>query len=199
MRGPEALRFFFDYVDPASFVLQQRLKERGAWEDFVMVLEPFEIRPPPQTLLDPEDPEWRSHFEFMEAKVQERGHQLARPWLVPWTRKAHELAQHALEHGCFPEVHDALFQAYLFEGRDIGRVDVLVELAARVGMDPMEAKAVLDVDRYRETVERKREWGLALGVSRVPTLAFMGRTLRGLPDEEELGSFLTPSKAGSET
>jgi predicted DsbA family dithiol-disulfide isomerase len=197
MKTPELLHFFFDYVDPASFLLERRIR---AMEDsglFPLVMEPFELGPPPRELLDPLDGSWAAHWKTMDTAAEAMNLRLARPWIVPWTRKAHELALHAREEGRFREIHDAIYRAYLLEGQDIGRVDVLVNLAQGHGLDRNTVKPVLDVDLHTGAVVERRERGLALGVTRVPTLIWKGRTLEGYPDTEVLESFLT-FREGSE-
>jgi predicted DsbA family dithiol-disulfide isomerase len=98
----------------------------------------------------------------------------------------------AERNGCFREVLDALFRAYFSDGLDIGRVDVLVEIGRREGMDPTEAKAALDVDLHRETVLEKRREAERAGVTRSPALVWLGRVLEGYPDDEKLTNFLAP-------
>jgi predicted DsbA family dithiol-disulfide isomerase len=110
--------------------------------------------------------------------------------LVPWTRKAHELALHAREKQLFPEVHAALFRAYLHEGRDIGRVDVLVSLAAEVGLEREEARTVLGVDRHAATVDGLRGEAERLGVRGVPTLLVAGERIEGVLPPEALRALL---------
>ncbi len=192
MSRVETLHLFFDYVDPASFLLELRLRGLEETGTFSLLLEPFELRPPPAPLLNPEGPEWQARLHTVAPEAARAGVRFPPPRLIPWTRKAHELALHAGERGCFREVHDALFLACLLEGRDIGRVDVLVELAVGAGLERMETRAVLDVDRHRQEVENARERALGLGVSRVPTLHWRGRSLEGFPAEERLREFLAP-------
>ena len=190
MNGPADLRLFFDYVDPASFLLERRLRESVSSTAFVLVLEPFELSPPPTPLLDPEEGTWIRFWEAMEEEGKGLGVSLKRPWIVPWSRKAHELASVAEKEGCSLEIHDSLFRAYLSEGRDIGRVDVLVDLARKHGLDPMETKAALDVDAQRESVLEKRQRALDAGVTRPPTLVWQGRRMDGYPDDRTLREFL---------
>jgi predicted DsbA family dithiol-disulfide isomerase len=115
---------------------------------------------------------------------------LHRPGIVPWTRKAHELVAHASEAGSPAEIHESLFRNYLIDGRDIGRVDVLVQLAGEHGLDRVGSKAVLDVDRHTDAVEEFRRGGLRAGVTRVPTLRLGEKLLPGNPTPEALSAFL---------
>jgi predicted DsbA family dithiol-disulfide isomerase len=118
---------------------------------------------------------------------------MARPPITPWSRKAHELALHAREKGRFREVHRALFRAHAVQGRDIGRVDVLVEIAQAEGLEPREAKAVLDVDRFLDRVADLRKEAERLGVRGVPTIRAGERTLEGFHHEASVRNFLSGS------
>ena len=189
MAAPEPLRLYFDYVDPASFLLEQRIRALIHSSFFSLVLHPLELRPPPNPLLDPGE-ECAQRWAPLEEDAQELGIRLSPPLIVPWTRKAHELALHAGEHGCFEDIHDALFRAYLGGGQDIGRIDILVELAREQGLDPLEAKAVLDVDRFQDPLDTRRREGLERGVTRTPTLVRGGEALEGYPKADELENFL---------
>jgi predicted DsbA family dithiol-disulfide isomerase len=191
MNEPGILSLFYDYVDPASFVLENRLRKLESRGLFSLALEPFERSIPPAPLLDPEEAGMAGHWEAMIHDGGKLGLELARPWIVPWSRKAHELALQAKKEGCFQEIHEALFQAYLVEGLDIGRIDVLVDLGRRFGMDPTDTRAVLDVDLHTASVLEKRQRALRVGVAGPPTLRWQEESLVGYPDEKTLEEFLS--------
>jgi len=184
------VEFFYDYVDPASYLMDRTLAGLGDRFEAGLVPRPFEIRRPPASLIDPTSPEWRAYLEEMREAARDRGVTLEPPGRVPWSRKAHELALMGRERGVFPELHRSLFRAYFREGRDLGRVDVLVELGAASGLDRTEAKAVLDVDKHMETVEAERSRAERLGVQGVPTLLAGEDVLEGYHDEDEVLTFL---------
>ena len=70
--------------------------------------------------------------------------------------------QRALKH--------ALLQAYHGDGRNPGALDVLLELAAAVGLDTTEAAAVLAEGRYADEVrEAEQSWQQA-GIQSVPAI-----------------------------
>jgi len=191
MTGTGTLFFHYDYVDPLSYLLKRWLQEREETRGMVLQSLPFELNPPPNQLLDPCCEEIRTLWKDAFAHGEEVGIGLKPPWIVPWTRKAHELALFAREKNLFEEIHETLFRAYLIEGRDIGRVDVLVKIATERGLDPQETKAVLDVDRHREGVEDARAQGKSAGITAPPALVWNGRTLDGKPSPEALRSLLT--------
>lgn len=72
------------------------------------------------------------------------------------------------------KVLDALHRAYFEEGRDIGRRDSLVEIAAEAGLDAAEIGAALAGDAMRAEIEAAAAWARAQGVSGVPLFVFDG-------------------------
>lgn len=184
-------RFWFDYVDPVSFLVEIRLRRAETALGTRVERRGWEIVPPPAEPMDPGTPPWAGRWEEVARRGGEEGLHLVRPRMIPWTRKAHELALHAAgTHDAFAAVHDALFRAHHLEGRDIGRIDVLVEIAERIGLDPGEVRTVLGVDRHRQAVWEGREEAERAGVRGVPTLARGGRRLEGLAAEETITAFL---------
>jgi predicted DsbA family dithiol-disulfide isomerase len=190
MEHPLALRLYYDYADPSSYLMERRLRPMEGPTTFVLDLEPFEACPPPAPLRDPSDPVFVEGWRNISSTAEREGVRLREPRIVPWTRKAHELGFLAREAGCFREIHETLFRAYLLEGMDIGRVDVLVGLAGRHGLDSSRTKAALDVDLRLEAVLRSREMGLGEGVIRPPTISWLDRKAEGLLDHRSLAAFL---------
>lgn len=189
MPGPIP-RLHYDFVDPGSFLMQRRI--RALRPDCVLV--GFELRPPPEPLVDPTDPAWVSWWDAAEGGLGEAGLSPARPTLVPWSRKAHELMHHAADTGGdgarAERLRARIFRAWLEGGADIGRIDVLVPLAEAEGFDRTETRAVLDVDRWRDAVEEERRRAMEEGVRGVPTLLHGPRRLEGLHDLDTLRAFL---------
>ncbi|WP_213455755.1 DsbA family oxidoreductase [Rhizomonospora bruguierae] len=91
------------------------------------------------------------------------------------TFEAHRLSWFAAEHGRQPEVMEALHQAHFTDGRDIGARDVLVEVAAEAGLDPVEVREFLDSTNGTGEVEAELAEARRLGVTSVPTFVFAGR------------------------
>lgn len=186
-----APEFYYDYVDPASYLVDRILAGLGGETPLEVVPRPFELRRPPGEMVDPRSDDWKSYRDQMRREAGRIGVEMEPPDLVPWSRKAHELALHAREKGVFPEIHRALFRAYFQEGRDVGRVDVLVGIAVDRGLDRTEVKAILDVDKYLETVESERSRAERRGVRGVPTLLAGERKLEGFRPEDEIRTFLS--------
>ena len=181
--------FYYDFVDPLSRLMAGEfalLRNGGA--DMVEWM-PFELRPPPTPLTSQDDPELAARW-LRAGSEDDQERAFSPPPLVPWTRKAHELVLHAAESGRETPVRELIFEAYLFEVRDIGRVDVLVDLARVAGLDTSEAKAVLDVDRFEARVAELRMEASGVGITTTPTLRVGDRLLQGFHNASGIRTFL---------
>ncbi len=91
------------------------------------------------------------------------------------TVKAHELLHYAKEQGRQHEVAERLMSAYFTEGRHVGRVDDLVDLAAEVGLDRDDVRAALESGRYLDAVRADQAQAQAYGIQGVPFFVIDGR------------------------
>lgn len=183
---------YFDFVDPVSYLLDAEVTGAEAALDVRVARVGVEISPPPYPLGAPGDDVWGPRWSEAAQVAAGLGRSLSTPPLVPWSRKAHELVEHASEtaEDRVAELREAIFRAYFEEGRDIGRVDVLVGLAHAIGLDRTETKAVLDVDRFGDTVARRREEAVGAGLRVIPTLEAGDRRLEGFHNGASLRTFL---------
>lgn len=115
---------------------------------------------------------------------------LRNPPSHPRTIKAHEAALLARTLGAEPAMRAALYDAYWRDGLDIGRIDVLQQLAPTAGIDPFDLQVALDIDRFRDDVLRDQEVARRLGIRSGPVL-YLGtgpgaRILIGVQTRAEL-------------
>jgi predicted DsbA family dithiol-disulfide isomerase len=68
------------------------------------------------------------------------------------TIKAHQLLHYAKERGLQLEMKERLLSAYFVEGRHVGRVEDLADLAAEIGLDRSDVARSLEADEYLEAV-----------------------------------------------
>ena len=189
MTRPDAL-FFFDFIDPVSYLVARELEALEASDRSRVRWMACELRPPPTPLTSKDDPTLSFMWEGARDAAAGLGIDFNPPSLVPWTRKAHELFRHAEEKSSGGGMAMRIFEAYLLHGRDIGRVDVLVELAGAEGLDATEAKAVLDVDRFEADVATDRTHAEAFEVSVPPALIRGDDRREGFQDRHAIGTFL---------
>ena len=91
------------------------------------------------------------------------------------TVKAHELLHFAKEQGRQLELAERLMSAYFTEGRHLGVVDELVELAVDAGLDADAAREALQSGRYLPAVRADQAQAAAYGINGVPFFVFEGK------------------------
>lgn len=135
---------------------------------------PFELHPetPSQGrsldgLVSRRGPEYAEH---LKAYAEEAGITLKSNRWLSNSHRCLELAEFARDRGAFGPVHDALFAAYFEEGRDIGDVDVLCDIATAHGLDAAEFKVELMVGRYAALIDETTAIARKKGVQSTPTI-----------------------------
>ena len=186
--------FHYDFVDPGSYVASHMIDRAGAEGAFAW--RGIELRPPPLPMLDPHAAAWRARHAEAAPFAQSLGLQLPEPDFLPWTRKAHELCELARDRDRFHAVRRALFSAHFVDRLDLGRIDLLTEIAHAAGLDRTETRAALDVNRYQDAVVRTREAALERGVGIVPTVATAAGRLEDTGALREIQRLLKGGAAG---
>jgi len=94
---------------------------------------------------------------------------------TPSTRDGHRLLAFAHPFGLQQALIDRLYRAYFLEGADIGDRDVLLSLAAQVGLPPEPVRHLLETDEGAEAIMRSDRQARHLGVTGVPFFVVDGR------------------------
>jgi predicted DsbA family dithiol-disulfide isomerase len=91
------------------------------------------------------------------------------------TVKAHELLHFAKANGKQLELAERLFRAYFIEGRHVGRVEDLADLAAEVGLDRDAALQALESEQYLQDVRADQATAGEYGINGVPFFVIDGK------------------------
>jgi len=91
------------------------------------------------------------------------------------TVKAHELLHHAKQQGRQHDMEERLMSAYFTEGRHVGRVEDLADLAAEVGLDREAALEALRSERHLADVRADQAQAQAYGIQGVPFFVIDGQ------------------------
>ena len=161
VHGPSRLGFY-------PFQLNPDMPDAGeAFEDYLAQRfgSPAAIQP----VLD------RLQAEGREAGIDYRFDRLER---VPNTLPAHQVIELADSKGHDPmPLVEGFMSAYLTHGEDIGRRDVIVNVAREHGLDPDQVVAATEDDHLRASVIDKERRIRASGVSGVPGVLMNRRLL----------------------
>jgi predicted DsbA family dithiol-disulfide isomerase len=181
MAAAPSIAVFSDVICPWCFVGKRRL-ERALGElglEAAVAWLPFELNPDM-----PEEGMERAAYRArkfgaeragaLDAQMTELGRQegiafaFDRIARTPNTRRAHALIAHASRLGKADGVVEALFRAYFEDGRDIGREDVLADVAAAHGVERPQALEAIADPELRDAVVGREQEAAGLGVSGVP-------------------------------
>ena len=88
------------------------------------------------------------------------------------TMNAHRLLHWAKAAGLQNELKERIFKAYYTEGIDTADITELVRLAKETGLDPVQARKVLEENLYVKEVLQDQQEAAELGVQGVPFYVF---------------------------
>lgn len=94
---------------------------------------------------------------------------------TPNTVAAHRLINWATQQNNADPLVEALFRAYFFEGRDIGSIGALTEVAADSGLDGDAARDYLETDEGSGEVAAETRFAYENGITGVPCFIFNRR------------------------
>ena len=149
--------FITDYVCPYCLVekvaIEQALEELGMEAD--ITYQPMELTEEPKERVDTySDPKRREGYKVLYEPCKKLGLEDMKlpPKVVPrpYTRLAFEGWYYACEQGKGDAYADKMYRAYFMDEKDIGEMDVLVELAESIGLAGKEYRAALESGKYTE-------------------------------------------------
>ncbi|GAB2448094.1 putative DsbA family dithiol-disulfide isomerase [Conyzicola lurida] len=91
------------------------------------------------------------------------------------TIKAHELLHFAKTKGRQLDMKERLLKAYFVDGRHVGRIEDLADLAAEIGLDRDEVRAALEAGTYVADVKADVAQAEAYGIQGVPFFVIDGK------------------------
>ena len=115
------------------------------------------------------------------------------------SRLAQELGKWADTQPGGEAIHDKLYQAYFVEGRNIADIDLLVEIAASVGLPAEEARKVLEERRFSDAVDADWQKSHRYGVTGVPTFVVGRYGVVGAQPYEALAELVRKAAPEGET
>lgn len=174
--------FVTDFVCPYCLVakeaLGQALEETGIQAD--IRIQPMELTEEPQERVDTyHDEKRKAGYQVLVEPARQLGLDMKLPPAVsprPYTRLAFEGWHFAEEKGCGRAYSDRMYRAYFIEEKDIGDLEVLVQLAESVGLEKDSFRQALLAGIYSEKQREARTYSRkVLQVTGVPTIYVNGQ------------------------
>jgi predicted DsbA family dithiol-disulfide isomerase len=187
MNTPLKIDFVSDVSCPWCVIglraLEQALERIGDGATADIHLQPFELNPQMapegQDIVEHLAQKYRSTREQLTSNqdaIRARGEALGFTFdMTKRSRVYNTFDAHRLLHWAELEGHQlplkrALFAAYFTDGRDPSDRETLIDIATQVGLDPAQAREVLESGRYADDVrERERFYG-ERGIQAVPSV-----------------------------
>jgi predicted DsbA family dithiol-disulfide isomerase len=179
-----------DFVCPWCYIGLSEVERLSQEYDLDVQFAPFFLRPdtPPEgmkhTRITPQDAP-PTPIE-LRAGLLGINFTRGRTWL-PNTHLALEAAEFAGEYGDQWRFHKEMFKAYFEDLKDIGDVEVLVEIGESAGLPGGALREALIDGRNRERVDEGIAWSRSIGVTAIPTFVFDAKY--GMVGAQELPAF----------
>lgn len=110
---------------------------------------------------------------------------------MPSSLDAHRLVRFAAREGLGEATVDTLFHGHFVEGADLGHIETLVQLAARVGLDHIAVHRFLESTADADAVHAENLRAHRLGINGVPCFVLEGRhAIAGAQEPEVLERLL---------
>ncbi len=106
------------------------------------------------------------------------------------SRLAQELGKWADTQDGGAALHDALYRAYFVDARNIGDVDVLLDLVEKAGLPVEEARTVLTDRTFKDAIDADWSRSHQVGVTGVPTFVAGGYGVVGAQPYEALAQLI---------
>jgi len=130
----------------------------------------------------------------MRARMEAEGLPYGNRTMTYNSRLAQELGAWADTQPGGEAIHDALFRAYFVDGRDISDAEVLVEIAAAVGLPADQAREVIEKRTHQAAIDTDWNKSRQYGVTGVPTFVAGGHGVVGAQPYEALEELLKQAR-----
>ena len=166
-------KIYSDYIWPFCYIgkgLVDRLKKEYAINDHWVS---FELHPetPPEGMLLSErfkGYDLSSFYEQLRKRGKEVGVVFGTHTLLSNSRLALIASEYARDQGRYDAFHENMFHAYFTEGLDIGKPDVIADVARKSGLDEKETLNAVRDGRYASRLNEVRKEGELLGLTGIP-------------------------------
>jgi predicted DsbA family dithiol-disulfide isomerase len=190
MQQPLSITVYSDVICPWCYVGKRRLEaalaEPGMPAPVRLAWRPFELNPDmPAEGVERKVYRARKFGAARSAELDARMLAIGREVGIafafdhmertPNTRLAHRLIWEADRQGRQEAVVDQLFAAYFEQGLDIGRADVLAQIAAATGLEASGTAQALAGSESLQAVSGLEQQGYAMGIQGVPFFVLLGK------------------------
>lgn len=177
---PVRVYAYWDYSCPFSRVAAHRVRRLGDERPLRVSWRPYEVHPGlpedglPAKELGYAPDDWSRLLEAVGEMAREEGLEMEVPAFVPRTSEALQAALFARDvgRGAFERLHRALFRAFFVDGVNIGRREVVLEVADGVDVDREGLGRALEDERYLDELRGVRAEADRYDIDGTPSFLF---------------------------
>ena len=193
MSAVHTLEVFSDYVCPWCYLGSHRLKKIK--QAFIINVKLLHFPLHPETPL--EGRELKDLFNCELEEIDNKNshmRMLMKNEGLPFSDRTHTYnSRLAQEIGAWAEtqnggerIHDKFYEAYFVEGRNLADADVILNVVAKAGLNPEDARIVLEERQFKTAVDKDWSKSYQYGITGVPTFVIAGKGLVGAQSYESL-------------
>ncbi len=166
--------FYYDYLCPFCYLGSKRIQELSDKLIFEVNWKGIEIHPEysSEGIKRKRTPR-TEHLQRTLCEIAgQDGMEIKLPGFVTSTRLCLEASEYAKSKGRFMQFHDEVFDHYFFKRENIGRLDVVLNISKKIGLNTEDLEEKLRSGAMRELVESNKRSARESMVIGVPTVYF---------------------------
>ena len=185
---------FTDYICPFCYIGDLRLQHLQKDYEVLVNFRFIEIHPdtPEQGItvdtLNYSDEQWQSMMDGLIEMAQEEGIQLAPVRMLANSHRALLLAEAVKQEGreVFYKFNQSLYREYFIDGRNIGDIELLSEIARSSGVSEAVIEKAWNDEKYEKILQMNMSMAVKAGVTATPTFFIGQQQLTGAVSEAKL-------------
>ncbi len=173
---------FYDYICPFSYIGSKRIQKIANEYGFEIDWKGYEIHPE-----YPKEGKKRKRtlktirvLESLNSVLDEGDVDIKLPGFITNSRLALLTAEFAKSKDKFIEFHNLCYDSYFLEGKNIGDINVILEIAEKVDLDKNELDVALENKKTFATLKNYRTEAEEFDVLGVPSIVFNSFRVHGV-------------------
>lgn len=192
------IAMFSDFICPFCYIGFEVVRRLKSEFDFELQWRGFQIHPdwpaegivPERAMPGAEAESRKAAWQRITEMATSVGLTMKPPSVFTNSRSALLIGEHANDAGCADALEERVYRAYFQEGANIGDPEVIVALAAQVGIDRDSATSALKSPKYELRLKNNALFANQRGVDGVPTFFIGEYALRGAQSPETMRKVL---------
>ena len=165
---------YYDYICPYCFLGTMRIERLAKEFDMDLEWRGIEIHPeiPTQGVKRSKTLRFQQVAQNITEMSQEDRVEITFPGIVTNTRLSLEASEFAKVKDSFSQFHNGVYEAYFQDGENIGKIDVILNIGEKTGLDVIELEECLKKRTMLKKIEENRRGAERDQVMGVPTFIF---------------------------